>query len=193
MRTLKELTKDAHKSAERSVFMQRLIGRDITPLQYYTYLCNQLFMYTALEQYANDLGIFEDDLLSLPRMESIYADVMEMYVKNNFTAATILKSSYQYVEHLEKISTDKQKIFSHIYVRHMGDLSGGQIISKMVPGPTKLYEFDGDVNLLKDAVRNKLTPDLADEAKICFNLIQNFLEELEYHFGSMESLNTTSR
>lgn len=191
MQSLRELTKDAHRSAERSVFMQRLIKKNITPFQYYSYLCNQLFMYDILEQYAKDLKIFDGELSPLQRTESIYSDVFEMSIKNKFPAVHILQSSYDYKEYLTEISNDRQKIFAHIYVRHMGDLSGGQILKKLVPGPTKLYEFDGDVEKLKIAVRNKLTPDLENEAKICFKLIQNFLEELEIYFGSLESPNTT--
>ena len=33
------------------------------------------------------------------------------------------------------------KLYAHIYVRHMGDLSGGQMIMKKTPGPNRYYRF----------------------------------------------------
>jgi heme oxygenase len=67
----------------------------------------------------------------------------------------------------------------------MGDLSGGQIIKKLVPGPTNLYEFEGDVEELKTAVRSKLHLGLEEESKVCFAMVQKFLEELEESVGHM--------
>ena len=70
-----------------------------------------------------------------------------------------------------------------IYVRHMGDLSGGQIIKRFVPGSGQHYQFNEDVTELKEKVRAKLHDGLADEAKVCFNMIKTFMEELETSLG----------
>ena len=51
----------------------------------------------------------------------------------------------------------------------MGDLSGGQMIAKRVSGSTKFYQFDEDVDVLKDKIRTRLDDSMAEEAKICFN------------------------
>lgn len=187
MQTLKELTKDAHRSAERASFMQRLIKKNITPYQYYVYIYNQLFMYTALEHHANRLGLFDGDLVNLQRAEPIYEDEFQIRTKNNFKRPPLLLSCVDYVDHIEKVSDDKDKLFAHIYVRHMGDLSGGQIIKKLVPGSTSLYEFEGDVEELKASVRSKLHDGLEEESKVCFSMVQKFLEELEDFFGNLES------
>ena len=40
-----------------------------------------------------------------------------------------------------------EKIMAHIYVRHMGDLSGGQMIRRKVPGLGKMYKFDINKNV----------------------------------------------
>ena len=69
----------------------------------------------------------------------------------------------------------------------MGDLSGGQIIKKLIPGPTNLYEFEGDTQDLKNKIREKLHDGLVDEAKICFSMVQNFLEELEQYFNGTDT------
>ena len=48
MATLKELTWEFHKSAERSNFARKLLKGQLTESQYAEYLYNQLFIYQAL-------------------------------------------------------------------------------------------------------------------------------------------------
>lgn len=195
MNNLKDLTKEAHRSAERTSFMNRMIKKQITPEQYYVYLKNQLVMYTTLEQYASEAGVF-DDMPKLMRGKALLNDVLEMEADKTFNAPHLLSSSYEYVNYIESIKDDKDRLFSHVYVRHMGDLSGGQIIKKLVPGPTNLYEFGEDVDGLKNLVRSKLHDGLEKEAKVCFAMVQKFLEELEEYFddmGSTDSVITTNR
>jgi len=67
---------------------------------------------------------------------------------------------------------------AHIYVRHMGDLSGGQMIAKKVPGPGIMYQFDDDVNVLKDKIRTRLDDSMADEAKICFDFATELFQQM---------------
>ena len=73
---------------------------------------------------------------------------------------------------------DPHKIMSHVYVRHMGDLSGGQMIKKKIPGAGTMYEFDGEIATLKDSIRAKLDDSMADEAKICFEFATDTFKEL---------------
>ena len=68
-------------------------------------------------------------------------------------------------------------IKAHLYVRHMGDLFGGQYIAKKVPGSGKFYQFK-DVETLKLAIRNELTDDLGDEARIAFQWAIDIMNEL---------------
>jgi hypothetical protein len=59
----------------------------------------------------------------------------------------------------------------------MGDLFGGQMIAKKVPGSGQLYKFE-DSNTLKTAIRAKLSDDMADEAKVCFAFATEFFKEM---------------
>lgn len=183
MDNLKNLTKAEHRNAERTAFMSRMIKRNITPEQYYVYIKNQAYVYSVLEHYADILGIFDGEMANLKRSVPLFEDCLEMEIMNRFTNAPILPASKKYVDYIEEIQKDKDRLFAHIYVRHMGDLSGGQIIKKLVPGPTNLYEFEGDITDLKNKIREKLHDGLVDEAKVCFNMVQNFLEELEQYFN----------
>jgi heme oxygenase len=190
MNNLRELTKEEHRRAERTAFMNRLLKKQITPYQYYVYIKNQMHMYVNLEYYATEMGIFGSHLNVICRGPSLLDDVISMESQHGFKDAPILSSAYDYVKYIEEIKSDRDKILAHMYVRHMGDLSGGQMIKKLVPGPTSLYEFEGDVDELKGAIRNSLHDGLEEEAKVCFNMVQKFLEELEENFGSMGPANT---
>lgn len=186
MNNLRNLTKEEHRRAERTTFMNRMLKRQITPEQYYVYLKNQLFMYSTLEFYATAAGIFDGGLESITRSTSLLEDILKMELENGFKDHSILRSSYDYVEHIQSIKDDTEKLLAHVYVRHMGDLSGGQIIKKLIPGPTSFYEFNDDVNNIKNLLHSKLYDGLESEAKICFNMVQKFLEELEEYFGDMD-------
>jgi heme oxygenase len=67
---------------------------------------------------------------------------------------------------------------AHVYVRHMGDLSGGQMIAKRVPGKGRMYQFDKGHDELKEMVRAKLDDSMADEAKLCFDFATKMFQEL---------------
>jgi hypothetical protein len=59
----------------------------------------------------------------------------------------------------------------------MGDLFGGQIIAKKVPGSGKFYEFK-DRERLIFLVRSKITDDLANEALTAFDYSISIMKEL---------------
>ena len=85
----------------------------------------------------------------------------------------------EYMDHIMSIQQDPDKLMAHIYVRHMGDLSGGQMISKKVPGSGLMYQFEEDVNELKDRIRKRLNDDMADEAKIAFNFATKLFKQMQ--------------
>jgi heme oxygenase len=84
----------------------------------------------------------------------------------------------EYMDHIMSISQDPDKLMAHIYVRHMGDLSGGQMIAKKVPGAGTMYQFDEDVNVLKERIREKLDDSMAEEAKIAFDFATKLFKQL---------------
>ena len=182
MNNLKVITHEQHKNAERSLFVKKLLKKEITPYQYYVYLSNQFIMYSALEKTALSAGILIG-IREIERTSHISKDLKELEKDHGFKEVPPLNSTIDYVKYIYKISEDPEKLLAHIYVRHMGDLSGGQIIKRFVPGSGSLYQFDGDVNELKEKVREKLHDGLADEAKISFDKIKEFMEELETLLG----------
>jgi heme oxygenase len=59
----------------------------------------------------------------------------------------------------------------------MGDLFGGQIIAKRVPGSGRFYQFK-DPEKLKEQIRAELTDDLGDEARVAFEWAIKIMKDL---------------
>jgi heme oxygenase len=76
------------------------------------------------------------------------------------------------------INLERNGILAHIYVRHFGDMYGGQMIRKRNPGSGTMYDFD-NVDELKTTVRSMLNDDMANEANRCFEFAMQLFEELE--------------
>ena len=162
---------DHHRSAERCGFVKVLLGGNISNELYGTFLINQYHKYTALENLAMSKGLL-DGIESIVRADKILADANEMIAD---TDIELLDSTAQYKEHIQTLND--HDLFAHIYVHHMGDLSGGQMIKKRVPGECTMYDFDGDVNEIKEQIRNRCKDSMAQEAKMCFDFaIKQFNE-----------------
>lgn len=171
---LRKLTIENHKKAERSAFIKKLISGTMSKQFYAVYLYCQFLCYDALENQADDFGLLED-FPELYRKQKLYDDYKELWNQNNIPPE--LDTVKQYIEYVRSL-TDPKKIIAHIYVRHMGDLSGGQLIKKWIPGSGTYYEFNGNVADIKSRFLSKLDDSLADEANHCFELILNIFEEL---------------
>lgn len=181
--SLKDLTWSNHIKAEKTAFMKRMLKRQITPREYYIYLSNQLVMYHSLEHYAEENNLFEG-IEDIKRVFNIQEDLISMESEHGFKVPHTLKSTEQYISHITKIQDDPDKLLAHMYVRYFGDLSGGQIIKKLVPGPTYYYEFGERAEALKGIFASKLKVSLADEANTCFIMTIDFLNELERYLDS---------
>lgn len=176
MSNIKQLTMQHHKAAERCEFVNILLSGKINPDLYATFLWNQYLKYTELEKLGDQYGMFKG-IETVKRKDKIYADFLELwqYGDNPIT----LESTADYIHHIRTLG-NKQHIFAHIYVHHMGDLSGGQIIAKRVPGKGKMYHFQHDTTELKDQIRARTTDEMAEEAGVCFDFaIKTFVELLQ--------------
>lgn len=174
--SLKDLTKDQHRNAETQAFVKILFSGSIDPKLYATYLYNQRPMYDMLEVCATFHGLF-NDIPELPRSKAIYEDFLELW-NDSEKSPYMCPVTEEYTRYILSIRNDPQKLLAHLYVRHMGDLSGGQMIAKKIPGSGRYYQFAGDIEDLKNRVRQKLNDDLADEAKVCFEYATRFFKEM---------------
>ena len=174
--SLKDLTYEQHKYAETRPFVKVLFSGKIEPKLYATYLYNQHIMYNLLEACAMAHGLL-NDYPTIRRAPAIFEDYTELWGEGDPPAeAPVVK---KYLDYIMSIKEDPKKLLAHLYVRHFGDLSGGQMISKRVPGSGKYYQFDGDPDQIKNILRAKLDDSLADEAKVAFAYAAELFDDME--------------
>ena len=176
MSKLKELTWENHQKAERTEHARKLL-KGMSPEEYHRYLYNQYVQYAALESIANTEGVLEG-IEHISRAANILQDLQELEEEYNIqrNVDLLCPTVGNYVAHVMGLE-DHDDILAHIYVRHFGDMYGGQMIRKRNPGSGKMYDFD-NVEELKATVRERLNDDMADEANRCFEFAMQLFEEL---------------
>src|SRR6056297_576153 len=133
MSNLKDLTWSNHQNAERTAHARKLL-KGMSPFDYYRYIYNQYIMYEALETQAQGWGGLAG-IEGIKRAELIKEDLKELEEEYNIERSIDLLCPVvdEYVSYITTL-TDYNKILAHIYVRHFGDMYGGQMISKRNPG-----------------------------------------------------------
>lgn len=171
--SLRDLTHQVHQQAERTEFARKLI-KGLSPKEYHLYLYNQYMIYSILETAAETVL---PELKEIRRTERIYADLREIEREYSIetTPDMLMPVVSEYERHVIKL--DRNGLLAHIYVRHFGDMYGGQMIKKQNPGSGTMYDFD-DVENLKIKIRSMLSVDMADEAKLCFDFAIQLFKEL---------------
>lgn len=178
MSKLKDLTWENHQKAERTEHARKLL-KGMTPEEYYRYIYNQWVIYAVLENQAKQYEVLTD-IENIARANAIHTDMIELEheygIKRDANLLCQVVADYtDYVMHMQ----DRDEFLAHIYVRHFGDMYGGQMIRKRNPGSGKMYEFE-NVDELKTIVRAMLHDDMAEEANRCFEFAMQLFEELGY-------------
>ena len=121
---------------------------------------------------------FDPKLWHVFRREAIKEDLQELESLYGFSfdPSLFVPSTSEYPTYIE--SLDYEGLLAHMYVRHFGDMYGGSIIQKRVPGSGKMYDFE-DKDNLKESLRSMLDDSMADEANRCFEFAIRLFEELE--------------
>ena len=175
---LKELTWENHKKAERMSHARKLL-KGMDPEEYHMFVYNQYVQYRALEKIARSRGLLEG-IEGICRASAMATDMQELehdhHIKRD--KKMLCNVVMEYVDYLE--SLDNDGIIAHIYVRHFGELHGGQMIKKRAPGSGTMYDFVDPKRIIED-VREKLHDDMAPEANRCFQFAMQLFEELEEH------------
>ena len=176
--SLKEITKDLHHEAEITQFAKLLLSGTIERTDYRNYLYNLLAVYDPIEWYCRRQGVFVN-MPDLPRLKAIHADFTEL---DDCDYYYLTPATLEYQAYLHKLGNDadrKHLIKAHLYCRHMGDLFGGQIIKKQVAhiSSGKFYDFE-NADAMKMAIRQILTDDLGDEARVAFEYAIKMMKDL---------------
>jgi len=173
--TLRELTQPKHDIADKLPFLDVVFNKTVTKEQYLNYLVQMDALYEALENKANSLGMLKD-FPGIERSARIKEDRKELEDELSISTFPLLPETITYVNYLNELA-DPKKVMSHVYVRHMGDLFGGQTLKNKVPGGAKWFRFD-DVRGLILKIREAATPDLAEEANNAFDFSIAILRKL---------------
>lgn len=134
---LKSETRTLHTEAERSVFMGVLLRGQMERAAYCALLRNLHAIYAALEpaltRHAAHPSIAPIFAPSLARTRSIAADLDALHGADWSSALAVQPSGTHYVLRLRQIEADEPELLlAHAYVRYLGDLSGGQMLSRIV-------------------------------------------------------------
>jgi len=181
MTILRDITNDKHREVENLPFIQKLLNGQLTKDEYVFYLHELYSIYTTIETYAKASGLFEG-LTDIERSKKIQEDLKELYP--NYSRE-LLNSTREYIDYLTSLFVVEEKrnlIFAHVYVRHMGDLYGGKLIARTVPGEGRAYQFEDRPALIKE-FNKKLYIELGDEANRAFDWFIKIFGEMGEKLG----------
>jgi len=167
---LREAVKDNHQAAEKTRWSQMMISGDMRIEQYAAMLYNLLPIYTELER---------TGLIAKPevfRARLVQADLDSL----GGTTHGLTLSTVYYTRYLETL--DDSTRWAHIYVHYLGNMYGGQMIGRRLPGPHSHLLFD-DLKGCISYVRDNLAGVSAAEANCAFEWTIRVYDELYNLFG----------
>lgn len=136
---LREGTADVHEAAERSRFMTALLEGDgpLSVEDYVRLLSQYLPIYTALEAAADRLRAGDPTVAALAhpgldRAAAVAADLDALGCPPAVSAGMVTAATAAYVARIEAAAASPLGFVAHHYVRYLGDLSGGQIIRRIL-------------------------------------------------------------
>ena len=167
---LREAVKANHQTAEKTRWSQMMISGDMRIEQYAAMLYNLHPIYTELER---------TGLITKPevmRAKLVQADLDALGgTKHGLTLSTVY-----YTRYLETLDDDAR--WAHIYVHYLGNMYGGQMIGRRLPGQHTHLLFD-DLKGCIAYVRDNLTNVTAQEANVAFEWTIRIYDELHNLFG----------
>jgi heme oxygenase len=199
---LREATALVHRRAEQSGIMQDILHRRVSREAYLLLLRNLVPVYETLElalaAHADHPAIEPIYFRTLDRAPSLAQDLDTLYGPDWRTALPVLPSALAYAERIRTAAALSPALLAaHSYTRYLGDLSGGQILSRLVAvrlgltngAGTAFYQFPGisDPGVFKQGYRAALdalpldpatSAELVAEAVRAFELNTRLFEEV---------------
>lgn len=185
-------TKALHVEAERSGIIRDLLRGEATREGYLLLMRNLLPAYQAMEQglarHRGSPALGELAHYSLDRAPAIEADLVALCGAHWNRSVPLLAAGDIYARRIAKAAEgDGTRLIAHAYTRYLGDLSGGQILQRLLarsldlqPSELSFYDFaHSDLDALKADYRQAidsagaLAPDpqaVIEEGAIAFSL-----------------------
>lgn len=189
---LRDGTAEVHRHAERSPFVHALFRGELDSRAVVAFFAQQLPLYSAMEERLRE---GEDDPVLAPvrfpelwRTAALHKDLAAL--GDGPTEAS--EATNRLVERVRTVSS--AQLVAHLYTRYLGDLSGGQAISKVLQKKYKLdplafYSFDDidDPNAFKHLYRDRLDAlplddatksEVVEEAIVAFNMAREVMDSV---------------
>lgn len=168
---IKAASWQAHGHAEQSPFLKELLAGNLSRSAYAQLVAQQRLVYEVLEEAAEVMrddpvaGPFVDDALT--RVPALDADLAHLLGEGWREGLVATPATAAYVDRLREVAFDWPGGFvAHHYVRYLGDLSGGQVIGRILArvlglgadGGLAFFAFDRipDAKAWKQAYRDRL-------------------------------------
>ncbi|NLV78900.1 MAG: biliverdin-producing heme oxygenase [Rhodococcus sp.] len=140
-------TQQEHNDTENSEFVTTLLDGQLNADAHTALIAQTWFVYDALERIGATYG--DDPIVGpflspeLLRTAALEADLEFLIGPDWRTTIAPLPATVAYVERLDEVAARSPEAFlAHHYLRYLGDLSGGQIIRRMLERAYG-YERDG--------------------------------------------------
>jgi heme oxygenase len=162
-RRLREGTAELHALAERSGIARDILRGTATPVGYALFLRNLLPVYRAMEhalEARRDAPLIAPFALpSLYRAAALESDLALLCGDRWRESLAWLPAAQRYAQRVDACAQgDGARLIAHAYVRYLGDLSGGQVLRRLLARSLRIgsealrfYEFPG----IRDADRFK--------------------------------------
>jgi heme oxygenase (biliverdin-producing, ferredoxin) len=189
---LRSATRDLHRAAEASQPIRALLRGELGRGAYAALLWQLHALYEALEQgldrHADTPGFAAFGFAPLRRLPALSADLRSLHEPR----AAAQPATQALVSRLHGLAADDPpRLLAHAYVRYLGDLNGGQLLSRAVQASpalaaagTAFYRFDeaapaiGRFRAALDALPAALAQPLVDEACWSFEQHRRLFDEL---------------
>lgn len=165
---MRERTSGSHSQAERSGFIADILHRKADRRGYALFLRNLLPAYEQLEQglmqHADHPVIEVFVRCNLARSAALRADLARIHGADWECSLELLEAGSLYADCIAQAAlTDGLLLVPHAYVRYFGDLSGGQVLKRLIGKSLSLpaealtfYDFAMDAEILKDELRDAI-------------------------------------
>ena len=159
-------TKNLHTEVERAGIMPTLLRGHLARPTYCALLRNLHALYEALEpallRHAAHAAVAPVFFPALFRQGALADDLNTLHGPGWLRDFALKPATQQYVARLHTLDAQQPELLAaHVYVRYLGDLSGGQMLRKIVaksfqldsPDGTRFYDF-GSVDEVDAHLRN---------------------------------------
>ena len=116
---------------------------------------------------------FTEDILEINKQNDLHAECTAQSDTFQYRDATV-----EYYKYLNTIPIEDRRILAHLYVWHMGDMYGGQMINRVLGINSPSLTFQNRAQLIQK-LEQKLDIDLVDEAKVAFEWANKILQSYD--------------